>query len=221
MYDRYRHNSSIFLLEREILSCTTRRNRMKGMKVTQKTSLWISKISFDHTHATKLTETCKFRQTLFKFVRGNNKNTSPSFSFHSRWKTACLTREIQGKIRPLQLRNNNVSPDGSEPRGRRVWICHVRSHTAATYWKRTAGTLRVFPFDFSKGEEETVRFFCSRPSRSDRKVNGSEWKIDGQIIIVARGDEWKRWLVESLLPWAVFAVHRRLFADPERETCAA
>lgn len=40
---------------------------MKGMKVT---SLWISKIFFDHTRATKFTETCKFRQTLFKFVRG-------------------------------------------------------------------------------------------------------------------------------------------------------
>lgn len=37
------------------------------MKVT---SLWISKIFFDHTRATKFTETCKFRQTLFKFVRG-------------------------------------------------------------------------------------------------------------------------------------------------------
>lgn len=37
--------------------------------------------------------------------------------------------------------------------------------------------------------------FCSRRSRTGRKVsraNGSEWKIDGQIIIVARGNEWKR-----------------------------
>lgn len=45
------------------------------------------------------------------------------------------------------------------------------------------------------GDACSLFLLASQPKRSQgepRVANGSEWKIDGQIIIVARGDEWKR-----------------------------
>lgn len=143
----------------------------------------------------KYRKTWKFRRAFFKPVSFHRSPWKPRV-WHARFKVS--VRYNCGII---------MFPHGSEPRGRRVWRRSATyDRTRPPHIESQGGLCRYSRF--------SVRFLlASQPDRSqgEPRANGSEWKIDGQIII-ARGNEWKRWLVESLLRARVW--RPRLFVDP-------